>query len=203
MEKIRLHIYSIASSEQGAAHYAIILEEEGGNRHLPIIIGAPEAQAIALELEKIKTTRPMTHDLISNILDHFDIQLKSVIITHLQEGTFFAKLLLSSHDEEHEIDCRPSDGIALAVRSNAPIYTFEKIMSEAGIEKETSSSQDEKDLEDSTKPSRRTERKSAASPMKNPFEQLAELNEKLENALKNEDYELAAKIRDMINKLKD
>ncbi len=201
MEKIRLHIYSIASSEQGAAHYAIILEEEGGNRHLPIIIGAPEAQAIALELEKIKTTRPMTHDLISNILDHFDIQLKSVIITHLQEGTFFAKLLLSSHDEEHEIDCRPSDGIALAVRSNAPIYTFEKIMSEAGIEKE-SSSQDVSEMDESAKPQRRAERKQSA-PMKKPYEQLSELNEKLENALKNEDYELAAKIRDMINKLKD
>ncbi len=194
MDKVKLHIHSLASSEQSSAHYAIILEDVEGNRHLPIIIGAPEAQAIALELEKIKPTRPLTHDLMSNILDYFDIQLKAVIITHLHEGTFFAKLLLGSKDEAHEVDCRPSDGIALALRCNADIFTYEEIMNEAGIERELPSN----DSIETPKAERRS-----PSPQRNPYEVLTELNQKLEDALKNEDYELAAKIRDMIKNLSD
>ncbi len=133
MKKIRLEIIGLSSSHSHNGHYALVLGESNGNRRLPIIIGTPEAQAIALELENIKTNRPMTHDLIFNLARHFDISLVEVIINDLHEGIFYAKLIMEVDGEIHEIDSRPSDAVALGVRFKVPIYSFENVLAEAGI----------------------------------------------------------------------
>ena len=133
MKKIRLDIIGLSSSHSQIGHYALVLGESNGNRRLPIIIGGAEAQAIALELENIKTNRPMTHDLIYNLARHFDINLLEVVINDLHEGIFYARLILEVDGEVHEIDSRPSDAVAIGVRFKVPIYTYETVLSEAGI----------------------------------------------------------------------
>lgn len=188
MEKIRLDIIGLSSSESHAGHFALILSEKNGNRRLPIIIGGPEAQAIALEVENIKPNRPMTHDLMFNLCLNFDIHLQEVIITELKEGVFFAKLIIDHNDTIHEVDSRPSDAIALAVRFKVAIYTSEKIMLEAGIDFS------EEDME--------AEREAVAEETnENVAERIEQLSVQLEEMLKNEEYEQAAKLRDSINKL--
>lgn len=206
MEKIRLDIVALSSSESHVGHFVLILEEANGNRRLPIVIGGPEAQAIALEIERIKPNRPMTHDLFFNTCHHFDIDLQEVLITDLQEGIFHASLVFEHHGETHELDARPSDGIALAVRFRVPIYTNEKILREAGIEKSPedifASTSGDDDISEEKGENLRDKRKSEKIPTpKNSAETLQELNQKLEAALLNEDYELAAKIRDSINRM--
>ena len=215
MKKIRLDIIGLSSSHSQIGHYALVLGESEGNRRLPIIIGGAEAQAIALELENIKTNRPMTHDLIYNLARHFDINLLEVIINDLHEGIFYARLILEVDGEIHEIDSRPSDAVAIGVRFKVPIYSYESVLSEAGIvieeedeagisrvEEETGFSlaeieksdplEDEEDLE-SPRVSRRKKN--------SPKDILKQLQKKLNDALAGEDYEAAAKIRDEINRL--
>lgn len=206
MEKIRLDIVALSSSESHVGHFVLILEETDGNRRLPIVIGGPEAQAIALEIERIKPNRPMTHDLFFNTCHHFDIDLQEVRINDLQEGIFHASLVFDHNGETHELDARPSDGIALAVRFRVPIFTNEKILREAGIEKSPEdifiSTQPEDDPAEQIQTTPTEKRKSEkSSRSKNTADTLQELNQKLEAALLNEDYELAAKIRDSINKM--
>lgn len=192
MEKIRLDIIGLSSSESHAGHFALILSEKSGNRRLPIIIGGPEAQAIALEVENIKPNRPMTHDLMFNICLNFDIHLQEVIITELKEGVFYAKLIIDHNDTIHEIDSRPSDAIALAVRFRVAIYTSEKIMQEAGI------AFTDEDLEAEREAEKEDFEEISAE---NLAERISTLSAELEDLLKNEEYEQAAKLRDTINKL--
>lgn len=203
MEKIRLDIVALSSSESHVGHFVLILEEAAGSRRLPIVIGGPEAQAIALEIERIKPNRPMTHDLFFNTCHHFDIDLQEVLITDLQEGIFHASLVFEHHGETHELDARPSDGIALAVRFRVPIYTTEKILREAGIEKSpedifASTYQEGETSENEKKQANEQEKPSHSQ---SADEKIIELNQKLEAALLNEDYELAAKIRDSIKQI--
>lgn len=213
MEKIRLDIIGLSSSHSQIGHYALVLGESNGSRRLPIIIGGPEAQAIALELESIKTNRPMTHDLIYNIALHFDLNLQEVIINDLNEGIFFARLLLEVNGEIHEIDSRPSDAVAIGVRFKVPIYTYDKVLDEAGIiiDDENLSYEDEDGdsfltqveesdpIEEENLVPSSTPHTPAAT---NPRESISKLTKRLEEALAAEDYEKAAEIRDKINKLK-
>ena len=133
MEKIRLEIVGMSYSQSQSGAYALILSEREGKRRLPIIIGGFEAQAIAIELEKIKTPRPLTHDLFRSFSEAFNVVLSEVIINRFSEGVFYALLICSDGKKVREIDSRTSDAIALALRFNCPIYTYESIMATAGI----------------------------------------------------------------------
>jgi bifunctional DNase/RNase len=188
MDKIKLEIVGLSYSQTQSGAYALVLAESGGKRRLPIIIGGFEAQAIAIELEKMTPTRPLTHDLFKSLAIAFNVQLKEVVIYNLQEGIFFAKLVCEKDGVISDIDARTSDAIALAVRFNCPIFTFENILSSAGILSDEFMDEDEEDemLETET----------------SEFERLsvAELEDQLQTAIDQEDYELASKIRDEINK---
>ena len=211
MKKIRLDIIGLSSSNTQIGHYALVLGESNGNRRLPIIIGGAEAQAIALELENIKTNRPMTHDLIYNLARHFDINLLEVIINDLREGIFYARLIMEVDGEIHEIDSRPSDAVAIGVRFKVPIYTYENVLSEAGIviddeesgesysseSGEFSLAEIEKSDPVEEEPKRRSGRKKKLSSK----DKIEELQKQLSDALDGEDYEKAARLRDEINKL--
>ena len=133
MEKIKLDIAGLSYSQTQSGAYALVLSEVIGKRRLPIIIGGFEAQAIAIELEKMTPSRPLTHDLFKNFADNFKINLVEVIIYNLVEGIFFARLICEQNGKEVEIDSRTSDAIALAVRFESPIYTYEFVLNSAGI----------------------------------------------------------------------
>ncbi|MDG1239141.1 MAG: bifunctional nuclease family protein [Flavobacteriales bacterium] len=196
MEKIKLDIAGLSYSQTQSGAYALVLSEVIGKRRLPIIIGGFEAQAIAIELEKMTPSRPLTHDLFKNFADNFKINLVEVIIYNLVEGIFFAKLICELDGKEVEIDSRTSDAIALAVRFESPIYTYEFVLNSAGIildDEELSENDDitpEINLEDITN---------------DPAERLTlkELKKQLKNSIENEDYEAASRFRDEINKRKE
>jgi uncharacterized protein len=133
MKKIKLEIIGLSYSQTQSGAYALVLGEEKGKRRLPIIIGAFEAQAIAIELENMTPTRPLTHDLFKSLANSFDIDIEEVIIFNLLEGVFYAKLVCNDGDKKMEIDARTSDAIAVAVRFGCPIYTYEFILSTAGV----------------------------------------------------------------------
>ena len=190
MDKIALDIVGLSYSQTQSGAYALVLGEQDGNRRLPIIIGGFEAQAIAIELEDMTPSRPLTHDLFKSFADSFQINIKEVLIYNLMEGIFHAKLICQQGDSEVEIDTRTSDAVALAVRFKCPIFTHEFILKEAGIVLEEGT-------ESTTKPSAKKakkEKKGIASLS------LAELNSKLDAALETEDYEEASRIRDEINR---
>src|SRR5436190_1349976 len=133
MKKIKLEIIGLSYSQTQSGAYALVLGEEKGKRRLPIIIGAFEAQAIAIELENMTPTRPLTHDLFKSLATSFDIDIEEVIIFNLLEGVFYAKLVCNDGEKKMEIDARTSDAIAVAVRFGCPIYTYEFILSTAGV----------------------------------------------------------------------
>jgi len=193
MEKIQLVVLGLSASPASSNAYALILKEVEGNRRLPIIIGAFEAQAIALEMEGVVPPRPMTHDLIKSIIDAFNITLSEVFINELKDGTFFAKLIFD--DSDIEIDARPSDAIALAVRCNTPIYVESQILNETGIipqgEEQEMDEEDDDDLKFLKK----------EKPQPKPTSRLEQLQLDLEKAIQDEDYENAARIRDEIKKI--
>ncbi len=191
MEKVQLSVLGLSASPASNNAYALILKEVDGNRRLPIIIGAFEAQAIALEMEKVIPPRPMTHDLLKSLIDSFGAFLTEVLINELKEGTFYAKLLFE--DMGLEIDARPSDAIALAVRCNTPIYVSEDILEETGIIPQADDNFEEGREEDFME----KEEPSA----KKPVSRMEHLQSLLEKAIKNEDYERAAGLRDEIKKL--
>ena len=193
MEKVKLEIVGLSYSQTQSGAYALVLSEVGGKRRLPIIIGGFEAQAIAIELEKMTPTRPLTHDLFKNFALDFGIQVKEVIIYNLVEGIFYAKLVCELNGEIKEIDARTSDAIAIGVRFECPVYTYETILSSAGI------LLDESD-DFSTEPEASTVEEEVGKKPPMSSLSLAELEGLLEEALDNEDYELASKIRDEINK---
>lgn len=192
MEKIKLEILGLSPSQSQTGSFALVLGEEYGNRRLPIIIGMFEAQAIAIEIEKIQPNRPMTHDLFKSFAKAFNYKVTEIVISDLREGIFFAKIYCTDDIRETIIDARPSDAIAIALRFGVPLYTYESILSEAGIVAGSQSEPDEaiEELVQSTKP------RSLGEQMKNMS--LDELNQILSQALNNEEYEKAAKIRDEI-----
>jgi bifunctional DNase/RNase len=192
MEKIRLEIIGMSYSQSQSGAYALILGEQKGVRRLPIIIGGFEAQAIAVELEKMKPSRPLTHDLFRNFAEHYNIFIKEVIIDKFLEGVFFAKLICQSGDEESEIDARTSDAVALAIRFRCPIFTNEKILSEAGIVMEDKA----EELEEAT--GDEVEEESGAEEYSTNT--MTELEDMLQSSVDNEEYEKASKIRDEINR---
>lgn len=138
MKKIQVDIVGLSATPTGPSSYALILKEVGGDRRLPIIIGSFEAQAIALEMEGIKPPRPLTHDLIKNILDGIGAVILEVVVTDLKDGTFYAKIYIELNGMTYEIDSRPSDAIAVALRCGAPIYVNEEVMDEADFAPEES-----------------------------------------------------------------
>ena len=190
MQKVQCEILGLSSSPATGGAYAILLKEISGSRRLPIIIGAFEAQAIALEIEGIKPPRPLTHDLLKIVIDNLGASILEVIIDELKENTFYAKIIIEVSALTNEIDSRPSDAIALAVRVQAPIYVAESVM-EAAAFIPTEEGEKEKI------PERETEE----VPPKGKEAKIAALQDKLREALDSEEYERAAKIRDDIKKL--
>jgi bifunctional DNase/RNase len=197
MEKVELEIIALHHSVGQNPNYAMVLGEVIGNRRLPIVIGAFEAQAIVVAMESMSPNRPLTHDLFKNTLDTFDIQLQEVIINNLLDGIFFARLICVKNNETFEIDSRTSDAVAMAVRFNCPIYTYEFILESAGISYEEEEAGAETPA--SAKKKKRKPKKSKSIDSLS----LEELNAMLAEVLENEDYERAAKIRDEINKRMD
>jgi bifunctional DNase/RNase len=192
MEKVKLEIVGLSYSQTQSGAYALVLSEVEGNRRLPIIIGGFEAQAIAIELEKMAPTRPLTHDLFKNFATTFGIEVQEVIIYKLVEGIFYSKLICVREGETVEIDARTSDAIAIGVRFDCAVYTYESILSSAGILlDETSMDDDEMVVEN-------VEEEVAKDTLETISNE--ELQNRLNQAIDNEDYELASKIRDEINK---
>lgn len=203
MSLVRLNIKGISYSQTQSGAYALVLSEENGQRTLPIVIGAFEAQSIAIALEKeIKPPRPLTHDLFKSFADRFEIAIKQVIIHKLVDGVFYSSLICERDGIEEIIDTRTSDAIALATRFEAPIYTYENILDKAGIylkmkdeiTMELQGNEETYQLEDLVEESTVQD----SDTYKN--DSLDELHKKMDAAVQNEDYELAAKIRDEINK---
>lgn len=198
MSLVRLNIKGISYSQTQSGAYALVLSEVDGSRTLPIVIGAFEAQSIAIALEKeIKPPRPLTHDLFKSFADRFQIAIKQVIIHKLVDGVFYSSLICERDSIEEIIDTRTSDAIALATRFNAPIFTYENILDKAGIYlKIKDEVVPEKEIETIEKLIEKPKKKEPSFSK----ETLKQLNDKLDIAVLNEDYELAAKIRDEINK---
>lgn len=196
MDKIELEILGLSSSQSQSGSFALVLGETIGNRRLPIIIGMFEAQAIAIEIEKIVPNRPMTHDLFKSFAHSFNFTLEEIVISDLKEGVFFAKIICNDGAHTTEIDARPSDAIAIGLRFSVPIYTYENVLSEAGIvltEEESESA-----AESSDTPARSKSNK----PLDEQLKDLSfdKLNTLLEETLKKEDYEKAALVRDEMNR---
>jgi bifunctional DNase/RNase len=195
VNKIKLDILGLSSSQSQTGSFALVLGEEKGNRRLPIIIGMFEAQAIAIEIEKIEPNRPMTHDLFKFFAEKFNFTVEEIFISEFREGVFFAKIVSTDGTRTVEIDSRPSDAIAIGLRFGVPIYTTESILSEAGI---VLSDTDEEEEVDETHEVVESKSKTKEELMKEMT--VDQLNGMLEEAISNEDYEKAAFIRDEINK---
>jgi uncharacterized protein len=198
MKKVRLEIVGLSYSQTQSGAYALVLGESSGSRRLPIIIGGFEAQAIAIELEKMSPSRPLTHDLFKSFAQTFDISVNEVLIYNLVEGIFYAKLLCTDGTQEVEIDARTSDAIALAVRFNCEIYTYEFILKSAGIVLDddaevTIADTNLSDAGEINKVLDSDEYKAKSS---------EELKNMLQTALDEEKYEMASKIRDELNQRK-
>lgn len=189
-DKIKLEILGLSSSQSQSGSFALVLGEVEGTRRLPIIIGMFEAQAIAIEIEKIVPNRPMTHDLFKAFSLNFEIGIKEVYISDLKEGVFFAKIICEHNGQTFEIDSRPSDAIAIGLRFNVDFYTNENILTEAGIVL-TDEYEEEMVQAEIKKPESKTNIEDLSS---------TELEKLLSEALDKEDYEKAARIRDVLNK---
>lgn len=192
--KINLEVVGLTSGQtQGS--YSLILGEVKGKRKLAIIIGAFEAQAIAIEIEKIIPFRPMTHDLFLNVTNAFDIKVTEIVIYDLKEGVFYAKLICEREGQLEEIDCRTSDAISLAVRYKCPVYTYDSILNEAGYE---FSMEEEDEIEKIEEPETTKENEAEADEFSGYTSE--EINTMLDEAIRDEDYSRAALLRDELNK---
>lgn len=171
--------------------YAVLLKESLGDRYLPVIVGSFEAQSIALALEEVQMPRPMTHDLFCNIMDEFTLEISEVVISELMDGTFFSKISMVGQLGAHDIDARPSDAIALALRVGAPIYVLESVMDEASVREvtELAANMAAKDAD------------SGNADTLMPHEYLKQLEEQLTQAVGEEEYEKAAELRDKIKRI--
>ena len=197
MDKIQLDIIGLQSSQSQSGSFALVLGENDGDRRLPIIIGMFEAQAIAIEMEKIIPNRPMTHDLFKSFAHEFKYKVEEIIISDLKEGVFFAKIICSGEYGQVEVDARPSDAIAISLRFDANIYTYEKILAEAGIVLS-----DEEEIEEVVSKDVKEKKKITSKTEKGTLEDfsLDKLNKLLDKAIEDEDYEKAARIRDEIGR---
>jgi bifunctional DNase/RNase len=196
MKKIELEIVALSHSITQTHSYAVVLGEVNGLRRLPIVIGGFEAQAIAVALEKMQPSRPLTHDLMKNFMNAFGVELNEIIINDLQEGIFFSKLVCSTENDTVEIDSRTSDALALAVRFGCPIYTYENILESAGIM-----------MEETAGKKKKAQAGEAMEEVRTGSEDLKamsieELNTLLNEVLESEDYIRAIAIRDEINSRK-
>lgn len=208
MNKIPLEIVALSSSVTQLQSYAVVLGEVGGLRRIPIVIGSYEAQSIAVALEQIKPARPLTHDLMTNVLASFQIDLQEVVIYKLSEGIFYALLICERDGDVIEIDSRTSDAIALAIRCGCPIYTYENILNEAAgfnedqadtPEENTETSADASSSTPAPAPTGQTEQeapKKAQPKSSLSHYTIAELEDMMQKALDNEDYDLAIQFRD-------
>lgn len=196
MKKIKLDIVGLSYSQTQSGAYALVLGEINGRRRLPIIIGGFEAQAIAIEIEKMTPSRPLTHDLFKSFAGAYHVNVQEVIIYNLVDGIFYAKLICNDGKKATEIDARTSDAIALAVRFECPIYTYEFILATAGIVIEG------KDFVFLENIEPQTEEKVASTTLKYSSLSEEELKTKLKDALADEAYERAAKIRDELSRRK-
>lgn len=195
MDRVLVDILGLSTNPASGGAYALILREVDGNRRLPIIIGQAEAQSIALEMEGIKPPRPLTHDLMKNIIGALGAELSDVVIDELRDGTFYAKLNV----DNQQIDSRPSDAIALAVRYGVQIYVATSVMDEAAFVPE----EEEEEQQQQQPPPARPQAKSK-TPEKQPVtkrSKLEQLHQQLKEAIEKENYERAAMIRDEIRKL--
>lgn len=203
MSLVRLNIKGISYSQTQNGAYALILSEVDGERKLPIVIGAFEAQSIAIALEKeIKPPRPLTHDLFKNFADRFDIVVKQVIIHKLVDGVFYSSIICERDKIEEIIDARTSDAIALALRFQAPIFTYKNILDQAGIYLKVNPKKDDESDSESMLVDELVSEDVEMVGKETNYQDLSleELNKMLDQAVANEDYELAARIRDEISK---
>lgn len=200
MEKIKLEILGLSSSQSQSGSFALVLGETEGSRRLPIIIGMFEAQAIAIEIEKIIPNRPMTHDLFKSFAHSFNYKVKEIIISDLKEGVFFAKIVCDNGQDVVEIDARPSDAIAIGLRFESPIYTYESILAEAGIVLTDETEDDIAELKSELKGQEKKSKGQASSKDDLKNMSVDKLNDLLNTAIEKEDYEKAAKIRDELSR---
>ena len=202
MEKIKLEIVGLSYSQTQSGAYALVLGESEGKRRLPIVIGGFEAQAIAIELEKMTPSRPLTHDLFKSMAKQFDIDIKEILIYNFAEGIFYAKIVCSTPEKEVEIDARTSDAIAIAVRFGCPIFTYEFILSSAGVLMDDESIRDSEKSEEDELLEEEDEPITKKSAEDIPSMNTSELEKKLNEAIANEEYERASRIRDELNNRK-
>ena len=196
MNKVQVEILGLSSSPSAGGAYALLLKEVYGMRRLPIIIGTFEAQAIALEIEGIKPPRPLTHDLVKNLIDNLGAAVTEILIDELKENTFYSKIILEVSGMTNEVDSRPSDAIALAVRAGSPIFVSEEVMKAAAFVPSTEEDQkmnplDEQKFEEPKQTGKTTKEA-----------KIAAMQNQLREAIEKEDYERAARIRDELHHLK-
>jgi bifunctional DNase/RNase len=200
MQQIRLFVKGLSYSQTQSGAYALVLGEENGERRLPIIIGGFEAQSIAIALEKdMNPPRPLTHDLFKNFADQFKIGLKEVLIHKLQDGVFYSTLICEREGETHALDARTSDAVALAIRFKTPIFTFEEILNKAGVILGEGANVDPTAAEDNSE-AISPEKKDTVDTSGLAALPIDSLKQQMEEAVRNEDYEKAARIRDEIDK---
>jgi len=196
MNKVELEIIALSHSVTQSHSFAVVLGEVGGTRRLPIVIGGFEAQAIAVALDNMRPSRPLTHDLIKMMCDTFDINLKQIYISKLQDGVFYSNLICEQNGEEYDIDSRTSDALAMAVRFHCPIFVEESILLEAGVEADPNEAESlEQEIAELTNPQPVPSGSSNYTGMTDE-----ELHKQLMSAIDGEDYEKAARIRDELNK---
>ena len=205
MKKIPLEIVGLSYSQSQSGAYALIIGETDGKRRLPIIIGNAEAQAIALELENYKTSRPLTHDLMYKFAKAFDIEIIEIIINKFSEGIFYSLLICKQGDTTLEIDARTSDAVAMALRFKCPMYTYEEILEKAGIVLDDTPEQQENDDHAGSDTDHESDFFSSEQPDTSEKTQLSEysndeLKKMLEQAVENEEFENASQIRDELKK---
>lgn len=200
MDRVRLQIKGLSYSQTQSGAYALVLGEEDGERRLPIIIGGFEAQSIAIALEKgVNPPRPLTHDLFKNFADTFQIKLKEVVIHKLQDGVFFSILVCDHNGHEQVLDARTSDAVALAIRFDCPVFTYKEILDKAGIIlKESSAAKGPRSTPKTEEAAASTTPEPKGSDLQSKTAD--QLNAMMDQAVKNEDYELAARIRDEIDR---
>lgn len=197
LNKVQVEILGLSATPSTGGAYALLLKEVYGIRRLPIIIGSFEAQSIALEMEGIKAPRPLTHDLLKTVIEHLGASVTEVVIDALKDNTFHAKIKIEVASFIHEIDSRPSDAIALAVRTGSPLYVAEDVMRLAAFVPSS------EDIDEEISPESESFEDEQMSDKKISKEtKLAELQDQLREAIEKEDYERAAKLRDEINKIK-
>jgi len=202
MDKIRLKVLGLSYSQTQTGAYALVLEAEGSDHRIPIIIGSFEAQAIAIQLENLKPPRPLTHDLFVSMAEKLNVHLNEVTIYKLEEGVFYSQLVLATQGQSIKIDARTSDAVALALRFDCPIYTTQEIIEKAGliINIEDDEPEPEKPKKSTRDTSEKTTSESSGSSLKE--KSLDELNKLLKNAIEKEAYEEASRISDEIKRRK-